>query len=1020
MRTTITTALAILLILAQFRTLLGEEAGNPSEKVRLQQALFAEEAERDLPKAAREYELLVEEYTVARRIGLSALYRLAEVRRKQKRNDDAAKLYLRIVSEFPDDPEARLSRENLTAMGVGLPAAPNRIPDDPDETKELRRLMMLAKNSPERMWDEVPLALNNIGNQTTSPLSKAARRGWLRVVAFLAEEHKKSGRNQRELDLALYSAARSGQVDSCRLLVKLGATLEIAQRALVEAIQSNHQAVGDWLLKEGVDVNTVGQGRLENLENRRYTQRGVYSGEEQTKLSSTSVSLTPLGAAIAADDPAWIDRLLKLGADVNHETTENWTVDISPLSIACWKGHAPLVTRLLDLGADPNDPDKISSFAKEIRQPASTAKGWRPLHYAAGKPEIVALLLAAGADAQGADAERFTPLHTAAYLNAAKSCEALLKGGALSDPAAKLSWLGDKQWTPIMLAAAHANQEDGGAAAKEVIKMLIKGGADSTPEGLAPRDRVDLCPVTKLRVWLAELVQYPEIARSKGITVALPAASASHLLVDYPADGTAPPSLAAALLAWVEPMNIMGDQTYTMERSNVRRADESGQFQKIPFEVTDPDSHPELRWGDIIEFLPAEMDAPAYVVPWISKAGRTNNRGVTSVALEPEVYLELFAQMELKITIAWPARPRQEITLRGGLRVYDPGRAEAPLVSPRALVELLGGSARQTLRITRSQEHGGGMIDLPKKNESAEGIRFFDGDVLTVGPLDPEEAKRFRAETFQVLEPESGYPWAQWPAHEAKAFPSLLQFLTAFYLPLETFELESMSEVFSKEKDFKKWDPDEIARAVRLSGVAPWATISHPDMREIWIDRLDGERIRIPLAELIAKTNADTPDEFYRKADLQLQPGDIVELRLLDHHGEEPWIGFDPEVLEFMKKALTYDIVRDGILQRVQWTPPHWFETPVGPIAVGRTVDKPLVMDVDQFGRSWVSENFKRDRMGGSTPLADRASHPQWERHSGLDERGLLKSLRPRLIRLGTPAPSFQSNRKRFVPRPGK
>lgn len=85
MRTTITTALAIILILAQFSTLSGEEVGKPTDKVRLQQALFAEEAERDLPKAAREYELLVEEYTAARRIGLSALYRLAEVRRKQKR-----------------------------------------------------------------------------------------------------------------------------------------------------------------------------------------------------------------------------------------------------------------------------------------------------------------------------------------------------------------------------------------------------------------------------------------------------------------------------------------------------------------------------------------------------------------------------------------------------------------------------------------------------------------------------------------------------------------------------------------------------------------------------------------------------------------------------------------------------------------------------------------------------------------------------------------------------------------------
>jgi hypothetical protein len=137
------------------------------------------------------------------------------------------------------------------------------------------------------------------------------------------------------------------------------------------------------------------------------------------------------------------------------------------------------------------------------------------------------------------------------------------------------------------------------------------------------------------------------------------------------------------------------------------------------------------------------MEAPADVFPWTLRRGELHVRS-SSVALDPEAYLKLFSQMELKITIAWSARPRQENTLRGGLRVYDAGRAEAPLVSPRALLNLLGGSATQTLRITRSEEHGGGTIDVARDRDLAGGIRFLEGDVMTVGMIDPEEANKIR------------------------------------------------------------------------------------------------------------------------------------------------------------------------------------------------------------------------------------------------------------------------------------
>jgi ankyrin repeat protein len=774
--------------------------------------------------------------------------------------------------------------------------------------------------------------------------------------------------------------------------------------------------------------------------------------------------LTPLGAAIAADDPEWIDRLLKLGADVNYQGTKDDSVDIGPLSIACWKGHAPLVKRLLDLGADPNSPDRLSGFAKEIRQPTSTAKGWRPLHYAAGKPEIVAMLLAAGADAELGDAEGFTPLHAAAYLNAGKSCEALLKAGAACDAGGKLSWLVDKsrrnippparaefdlfpelrrldnkEWTPIMFASAFAQQNDGGAAAKEVIQVLVEYGASLTPESLvsSSRNLVDICPVTKLRLWLSEIIHYPEFFRHKGITLAFPAAPRSRVLVADPEDASEPPSLAEALLSWVDPSWVTESRSYKLDRGFVRRIEENGQIQKIPFVVTDMGSHPELQWGDILEFTPVDLDAPSYVYPLGPSSGGTTYKMGKTISLDPKIYLELFSQMEVTVTILWPDRPRQQLLLCGGLRVYDPSRAEAPLVAPRALIKLLGGSPSRSLQITRSKENGGAIIELPKDpDKPVKGIRLLDGDVLTVGPLDSEIIEKSRLGSIQLLEPESGFCWVQRvpmntspreKSDKPAIYPTLFQFLTEFYLPLETFELESMSEVLAKEQDFTKWNPDEIADAVKRSGVAPWATIRHPDLREIWIDRHGGERIRVPLAELIIGTSEKTPDVFHRcrEADLELRAGDIVEIRVLPNQAKVPWKGFDTKTSEFMQRALTYDFkigdtLEDLLSRQVQWASPFWFETAAGPIAVSKTAAKPFVMDVNEleFGKDgsfkwgleerWLREGVliqpkrgrfnlrKKSRMGGSAPYLF------FENHSGLDERGLLKSLRPRLIDPGT------------------
>ena len=208
---------AILILVLGVTTLRAE--AREEAKSLLQDALFAEEAEQKLDKAAATYEKLIQQYDDQRAFAVAALFRLAEVRRKQQRNDDAAKLYQRILAEFPDaSPQARLSRENLSAMGVAATPGDRTPPEplDPEEAKELRRLTMIAENSPERLWDR-------------EPLRNAANKDWLRVQQWLLDQAAATKHDiAAGLDDALNAAAVAGNRDSCELLLARGANIEKA------------------------------------------------------------------------------------------------------------------------------------------------------------------------------------------------------------------------------------------------------------------------------------------------------------------------------------------------------------------------------------------------------------------------------------------------------------------------------------------------------------------------------------------------------------------------------------------------------------------------------------------------------------------------------------------------------------------------------------------------------------------------------------------------------------------------
>ncbi|MEO5913173.1 MAG: ankyrin repeat domain-containing protein [Luteolibacter sp.] len=373
-------------------------AEEPPLKELLRDGLYAEEVTRDPEEAAKHYEQVLARYAEQRDFAASALFRLAEVRRKQDRKDDAIKLYQRLLAEFPGAAtETKLARENLAALG-GEPLT-HENPDQPvdEESLELLRLQKLARTSPDLL-------------RKPEVLRQAVEKGWERPVAFL-------------LDLgipdmgAMYDAARTGHLSIVKMLIARGGKPEggFGAGVLEGAIVSNNLEIVKTLLAAGAPPNGV-------ISVSPYVStpllKAVYSKNpdaarllvengadvnlmpKEMRISLPSDSQypfagAPLHAAIVTKQPEMIDLLLDHKADVNLAEPRG---GITPLWLAAgFSGNAlGLVKRLLDLGANP-DVESVDALDSEDQ-------GWRgypgkvtPLELAVtnGSVETVKLLLEA-------------------------------------------------------------------------------------------------------------------------------------------------------------------------------------------------------------------------------------------------------------------------------------------------------------------------------------------------------------------------------------------------------------------------------------------------------------------------------------------------------------------------------------------------------------------------------------------------------------------------------------------------
>jgi ankyrin repeat protein len=352
-----------LLLLSLWLPFSSVRAEEPALRELLRDALYTEEVTRDPEQAAKQYEELLARHDAQKTFAAAALFRLAEVRRKQDRKDDAIRLYQRLIAEYPGaETEVKLAKENLAALGGKLPEAGTAPVPGNYEDEELARLEAMAVSSPDVLLD------------SANTLSQAANQGHAKIVKRMLAAGCKPYQGS-----ALENAAYIGNLEIVKLLTDHPDPVpaKTAIQALTIAIQKGRLTVLNYLLEKGIKPGTVMLGNGE-------TTMLTYALMEE-KFPSAEI-------------------LMKHGADLDEMVATDPGQGFEGMGTALHKavslGKPEAVKWLLEKGAKPNLP--------------TLHYGLTPLHYAAKSDyivtlEIMKLLLAAGADPNLVSNDREAP-----------------------------------------------------------------------------------------------------------------------------------------------------------------------------------------------------------------------------------------------------------------------------------------------------------------------------------------------------------------------------------------------------------------------------------------------------------------------------------------------------------------------------------------------------------------------------------------------------------------------------------
>ncbi|HVJ46043.1 MAG TPA: ankyrin repeat domain-containing protein, partial [Luteolibacter sp.] len=918
----------------------------------LRDALYAEEVTRDSETAARQYEEILSRYRSQRDFAATALFRLAEVRRKQNRKDDAIKLYQQLITEFPSsETHVALSKDNLTALGIVPPSngnAPAVTPEVDIENQELARIKELEKTSPD-------LASG------ADLVEQAINQNHLRVISYLLEKGfdpnrpPSSSQNGSLLQQAIYR----GNLVICEMLIKAGAKTNTTtgEQPLSTAVTRDFPAIVDLLIQHGADVNFLDPASnadnravllIATEEGRKNMVRKLLAAKADPNKSNPSLGITPLHSAVAGKDVELTKMLLDAGAnpslEINIEGMAEGTVGLAGKT---FKGPASS----FDIGIQIKSPEILKLLLQKADQ--QTIQNVFDQVAKSDWADGVKVLIAAGVDINKSPDMPY--LLNAVGEGRLQIVTALLEAGA--DPNAKNP--GIMAITP--LDAAMFAKENG----LQITELLIQHGAvpnEATLKSLAAGDP-DQMPRPDLGVHdlLNHRFLIPQLIKNNAVTLLFgaPSRGAIELSKSTGNPGQSPASLPSLLLE--------GDQSIKWRVFN-----EGGITKKFPSNLTiwrrgedgreqsasafwsgslHHDEFPPLEWGDVIE-VSFDLDPkdplvqhPFSISEWLPGDILWN--------------LQKHISFPIKVTIDGKER---EYQMRGDRFLFDPTNGEVPLKPALELAALLTNgrygtpygniSSRNSRTIAKGNVFVSrdGWPDI-KLNYQANGLdalfKLKSGDHLTIPPVtyrNDDEKKYEEKEAIDLRRHEIRLQAKDLPASRAwTAYPTGLD-ENGITL------VQAIAEVLSfRVRDTREPEPliqryaEQRARASSIEIGGPlW---NNPDLSKIVIRRIkpspdnSEEIINVDLAKIISRPEAEITVEDARKADVILRAGDIVEIPLRADEEGKVWTGLSPAERSFFTKALggriqVRSMEQNTVVHDLIYSAVDFIQTPAGKLPV--------------------------------------------------------------------------------------
>lgn len=988
-------------------------AEEPPLRDLLRDGLYTEEVTRDSEAAAKQYEQVLARYSEQRDFAASALFRLAEVRRKQDRKDDAIQLYQRLLTEFPGAAvEGKLASENLAALG-GKPAEPAPAQGDA-ESIELARLQAASMSSPDVLLDP-----QNLQSAVSNDLPK--------VVKFLLAA------DSRPYDgVALPLAVERGNLEITRLLLEKGGAVppELARKAIGSAIDFKRPTILEFLLEKGLRPAATVEDPIPPLAQALVQEQNpaaalllkhgadpdemvapsptdeksggtplhlvLWQGKSDAvawllengarpDIATPRFGLTPLHLATLGERPgtlAIMEKLLAAGADPNHLSgpdtfnDSNWrpALNATPLESAIVSPSMALekTKLLLKHGAKPDRKDSrvAAMLANAIKNSDPDAIDLVQLLGEAGfsmdspellkaamsqTPKILPLLLKHGANPNAIGAEA-PLLQEAALKGNVELVKMLLEAGAdlnFQDVGKNIIWY-----------AANAIDED---RSVECLKLLVAAGA-KPQEGSWPRDGFDRVK-PKPRRYLTEQFTIPNLVGGSDIILGIDnMGGLTTVKLASRQDGIDVPGLAGLL--WANRMQVRSIQP-TSETGDYRwailRKGADGKIVTVKFDILGSAPLPELQWGDLVKMR---------LEKWGESIDYVN--GFT-----PEIALSLRQRISFPVTVEIEGRSR-EIKVRGDRVIFDPTLDEVPLCDAQKLVEWLWPQPGHHATILATRR-GWPEVRLAYGSKEARKFQIQAGDRVKLEiPAEMRDAlTKFRRRTVALEVP--GLPFrrdfgtVENDVLLPVSVPTLIQAIVETQVPGS-----------ENGDNWKNWSDRATLDAANLlyapSVFNGFTLLPHPDLAHIRIRRLqeDGSEkvIDVNLAEAISNAAADITGETARKSDVILLGGDVVEIPLKKDATAGPWKGFTPAEERFFAKALSgkvqlTDDQGNVSFFEIDYRTPRFIDTEAGllplPAATGTPTARGWWIALKDSGRvfrsgvaggeigAWPAEAFLRD-----------------------------------------------------------